>query len=84
MLIDEIHCSPAIIDYLTVQSDKEGGMTKKKAKTKDGLSYEREGHFSDIFRYAICSYLKDEMANWMQRYSFVSLKDVKRKVTVRY
>ena len=84
ILIDEIHCTPAIIDYLTVQSDKEGGMTKKKAKTKDGLSYEREGHFSDVFRYAICSYLKDEMINWMQRCSFVSLKDVKRNVAVRY
>lgn len=84
VLIDEIHCSPAIIDYLTVQSDKEGGMTKKKAKTKDGLSYEREGHFSDVFRYAICSYLKDEMISWRQRDTFVSLKDVKRNVAVRY
>ena len=84
ILIDEIHCSPAIIDYLTVQSDKEGGMTKKKAKTKDGLTYEREGHFSDVFRYAICSYLKDEMFSWKYKGSYTPTNEVKRRVTTRY
>ena len=72
IIIDKENCPAAIVDYVTVQSDKEGGMVKKKAKTKDGIVYEDCGHFSDVLRYAICGYLSHEMAEWSNRRFYIT------------
>ena len=56
--IDE-SCKTSINDYITVVQDMNGGMLKKKI-TKDGLTYEPNGHLSDCKAYFLCDVFKKE------------------------
>lgn len=45
-------CKESIADFLYTQEDPEGGVLKNKIKDKEeNTSYEKYGHFSDLFRY---------------------------------
>jgi len=50
-------CKESINDYIVVQQDMNGGMMKKKI-TKNGLTYEPNGHMSDTEAYFLCDVFK--------------------------
>jgi len=52
-------CKDSINDYITVVQDENGGMQKRRI-TKDGLTYEPFGHFSDTKAYFLCDVWKKE------------------------
>lgn len=52
-------CKESINDYIVVQQDMNGGMKKKKI-TKNDLTYEPEGHFSDTKAYFLCDVFREE------------------------
>jgi hypothetical protein len=56
--IDE-SCKESINDYIVVQQDMNGGMQKKKI-TKNNLTYEPNGHFSDTKAYFLCDVFIEE------------------------
>ncbi len=53
------NCKESINDYIVVQQDMNGGMKKKKI-TKNDLTYEPDGHFSDTKAYFLCDVFRDE------------------------
>lgn len=52
-------CKESINDYVVVQQDMNGGMKKKKI-TKNDLTYEPNGHFSDIKAYFLIDVFRDD------------------------
>lgn len=63
------HCKESISDYLTVKTDMDGTMLKKKITDEDGNSYEEYGHLSDTKRYFFYKCLEDLYYKWQDRYS---------------
>jgi len=70
ILIDET-CKISIGDYLTVKEDKDGKMLKEK-ETTNGITYEKNGHFSDCKRYFITQLLDNEYSKYKGRGSMNS------------
>ena len=52
-------CKDSINDYISVVQDENGGLQKRRI-TKDGLTYEPFGHFSDTKAYFLCDVWKKE------------------------
>lgn len=63
------HCKESISDYLTVKTDMDGTMQKKKITDEDGNSYEEYGHLSDTKRYFFYRCLEDLYVDWNNRFS---------------
>lgn len=52
-------CKTSINDYITVVEDMNGGMQKRRI-TKNGLTYEPNGHFSDTKAYFLCDVFRNQ------------------------
>lgn len=49
-------CPTAISDFIGLKEDADGGKKKEMAKdTKTGVSYQKFGHFTDLFDYLACA-----------------------------
>lgn len=52
-------CKTSINDYISVVEDMNGGMQKRRI-TKNGLTYEPNGHFSDTKAYFLCDVFRNQ------------------------
>jgi hypothetical protein len=60
-------CVLSIEDLQHVVEDMDG--TKKKTKTKDkntGVTFEKHGHFSDIFDYIVCYIFSEQFQDYLK------------------
>ena len=58
-------CNISVNDFMNAQEAPDGTMMKPKIKDKEtGLSYERLGHMSDLFRYFMTSCFYDSYNKW--------------------
>ena len=58
-------CSESIEDYTMCKKDMNGGIVKKIVTEKaTGVKYQERGHFSDVFKYLICTVLSDIFVNF--------------------
>lgn len=62
-------CKESLSDYLTVKTDMDGTMQKKKVTDDDGNSYEEFGHCSDTKRYFFYEAMPEIFAEWDDRFS---------------
>lgn len=63
------NCKESISDYLTVKTDMDGTMQKKKVTDEDGNSFEEFGHISDTKRYFFYKCLEEVYLSWKDRFS---------------
>lgn len=63
------NCKESISDYLTVKTDMDGTMQKKKIKDEDGNTFEEYGHLSDTKRYFFYRCLESVYVEWKNRFT---------------
>ena len=68
-------CSQSIEDYTMTKKDNNNGILKKIVKDKEtGVSYQERGHFTDIFKYILCSVFSDEFSKYgVKKKGFVGI-----------
>lgn len=63
-------CKESISDYIETKEDKDGGVHKIRTKDpKTGISFEKNGHFTDTKRYFIIKAFWVEYKKYMNRFS---------------
>ena len=67
--IDE-SCSVSISDYIDSKEDLNGNILKAKEKNKKGQSYEKNGHYSDCFRYIVCKAFEPDFKKYKRSSGF--------------
>ena len=63
-------CPTSINDFIDSKEDINGGILKVRTKNKDGQTYEKNGHFSDCFRYFICKAFEKEFKEYKKSIKF--------------
>ena len=68
ILISE-SCKASINDYIETKKDKDGTMLKEKEKDpKTGVTFEKNGHLLDTFRYIVTSLFLQEFRQFQNRF----------------
>jgi hypothetical protein len=81
ILIDE-KCKTAINDFIELKEDENGGKAKLKEKDPNTkVTYQKVGHFADLFEYFMCSCFSLQFSNFMAGGAVASIRFGKNAIS---